>query len=154
MQRLHTSMKCFIKDKIRFIMIAFQIRAENCSTLVLASIPLKLSVWQKRPVLFRKRITMPKVARDLNKTFEMHVTNNIQFKKRMTYDLSKIINKPFIDQITIMKGQGVPVKSIVEDFFKCSSVHGLQYFGKLPIKVSSYGKFAWACIMIASFICT
>ncbi|XP_076640212.1 sodium channel protein Nach isoform X2 [Colletes latitarsis] len=44
-------------------------------------------------------------------------------------------------------------RDVLNDFLESTSVHGLQYFGNVDIKVGVCGKILWTCTMITGFVC-
>ncbi|KOC70548.1 Sodium channel protein Nach [Habropoda laboriosa] len=42
---------------------------------------------------------------------------------------------------------------VLNDYLESTSVHGLQYFGKIGIKVGVPGKILWTCTILTCFVC-
>ncbi|XP_015431279.1 PREDICTED: sodium channel protein Nach-like [Dufourea novaeangliae] len=52
------------------------------------------------------------------------------------------------------KTKHVPTsRDVLNDFLESTSIHGLQYFGKIDIKVGTFGKILWTCTMLTGFLC-
>ncbi|XP_017766213.1 PREDICTED: sodium channel protein Nach-like [Eufriesea mexicana] len=45
------------------------------------------------------------------------------------------------------------LRDILNDYLESTSVHGLQYFGKLSVEVGFFGKILWTCTILISFVC-
>ncbi|CAL7943296.1 unnamed protein product [Xylocopa violacea] len=49
--------------------------------------------------------------------------------------------------------QVLTLRDVLNNYLESTSVHGLQYFGKMEIKIGILGKILWTCTMVICFVC-
>lgn len=92
-----------------------------------------------------------------NQGFLYFNDSNINVQKRSTGKTIRVIDPKALPDVvdSPKKKEKVPtVRDVLNDFFESTSVHGLQYFGKIDIKVGFFGKVFWTCTILTGFVCT
>ncbi|XP_076246486.1 sodium channel protein Nach [Calliopsis andreniformis] len=91
-----------------------------------------------------------------NQEFLYFNDSSTKIQKRSIGKTIQVVNAKVIPDLvdSPKKKEKVPtVQDVLNDFFESTSVHGLQYFGKIDIKVGFCGKIFWACTILTGFVC-
>ncbi|CAK9802740.1 Sodium channel protein Nach [Anthophora quadrimaculata] len=69
-------------------------------------------------------------------------------------NVKSIVDFPKDENNTSEKNKQIPTpRDVFNDYLESTSVHGLQYFGKIDIKVGTPGKILWTCTILICFVC-
>ncbi|CAK9817071.1 Pickpocket protein 11 [Anthophora plagiata] len=69
-------------------------------------------------------------------------------------NVKSIADFPWDENNTSEKNKQIPTpRDVFNDYLESTSVHGLQYFGKIDMKVGTPGKILWACTILICFVC-
>ncbi|CAK9832291.1 Sodium channel protein Nach [Anthophora retusa] len=69
-------------------------------------------------------------------------------------NVKSIVDFPKDENNTPEKNKQTPTpRDVFNNYLESTSVHGLQYFGKIDIKVGTAGKILWTCTILICFIC-
>ncbi|XP_012149447.2 sodium channel protein Nach-like [Megachile rotundata] len=98
--------------------------------------------------------TMIRKIGSKNQEFLYFNTNNdTTIAKRLMSKTVNVNTKSIVDQSTKEENKIATPRDVLNDFLESTSVHGLQYFGKIDIKVGAVGKVLWTCAMLTGFVC-
>lgn len=78
---------------------------------------------------------------------------NAKIPKRLTSIPINVKPKSVAEESPRKEKKIATPQDVINDFLESTSVHGLQYFAKIDIRVGILGKILWTCAMLTGFVC-
>nr|XP_034183387.1 sodium channel protein Nach-like isoform X1 [Osmia lignaria] len=85
--------------------------------------------------------------------FYFNTNRNGKIPKRLTSKTINVNAKSVAEKSPEMEKKILTPQDVINDFLESTSVHGLQYFAKIDIRVGILGKILWTCAMLTGFVC-